>query len=152
MIRLSRKAWNNIIIFAMLLMIFLFNTTNNILVGSGDDQQSIGLLPEHAVLMTLESNGIEIQRIGTGWRVNPNAEMSTQKISNLVTHWQQSTMSPTSSADVSDQPVIVVAWLAGMENGLVYQFHQNDQDVKVQVNGDWFVIENANINDYVIPL
>ena len=150
MIRLSRKAWNNVIIFAMLLMIFLFNASNNFLTGSDNDQQSRGLLPEHSVLMTLQSNGRELQRIGTGWRVIPPAEIEQQKLQAVVTSWQTSIMTSIQNPNPKAEPIVVVAWLAGQDKGLVFQLYQQQQDILVQHQGGWFIINNSDLGQFTI--
>jgi len=150
MIRMSRKAWNNIIIFAMLLMIFLFNATTNILNGPDDKPQSIGLLPEHSLLMTLQSNGLEIQRIGTGWRLVPAAGVTQQQVHNIVNNWQVSIMAPIEIPQPKNQPLVVVAWLAGVDQGMVFQLYQQQQDILVQHQGNWFIILNSQLSQFTI--
>lgn len=150
MIRMSRKAWNNIIIFAMLLMIFLFNTTTNILTGPDDKPQFIGLLPEHSVLMTLQSDGFEIQRIGTGWRLVPAAELTQEQLYAVVKNWQVSIMTPIETASPETKPLVVIAWLAGVDQGLVFQFYQQQKDLLIQHQGNWFTLHNSQLSQFII--
>ena len=150
MIRMSRKAWNNIIIFAMLLMIFLFNATNNILPDSEDETKPVGLLPEHSLLMTLQSNGFELQRIGTGWRLVPAADITQQQLDAIITNWQTSIMTPTEVSNPETKSIVVVAWLAGVDQGLVFQFYQQHNDVVVLHKGNWFSLADSDLSQFVI--
>ena len=143
MIRLSRKAWNNVIIFAMLIMILLFNSTTNILNRSNVEQSAQPLLPDGAVLMTLESNGFKIERIGSGWRINSDlAELQTAS-SELVERWQSTIMHPAEAAETSGQPEVVVAWLAGESSGRVYQLYKVNEQTLVAVDDGHYVIHNT---------
>lgn len=150
MIRMSRKAWNNIIIFAMLLMIFLFNATTNILNGPDDKNQPVGLLPEHSLLMTLQSNGFEIQRIGTGWRLVPAADITQEQVHAIVENWQMTTITPIETPSPENNSLIVIAWLAGVDQGLVFQLYQQQQDILVQHQGNWFIINDSDLKQFTI--
>ena len=68
MVKLSRKAWNNVIIFSMLILIFLFNSTSNFLTGGADSEQPAGLIPTGGVIASLEFDNVKVERIGQGWR------------------------------------------------------------------------------------
>lgn len=150
MIRMSRKAWNNIIIFAMLLMIFLFNATTNILNNPDDKNQPVGLLPEHSLLMTLQSNGFEIQRIGTGWRLVPAADITQEQVHAIVENWQMTTITPIETPSPENNSLIVIAWLAGVDQGLVFQLYQQQQDILVQHQGNWFIINDSDLEQFTI--
>ncbi|MDP5041635.1 MAG: hypothetical protein NWQ26_12305 [Paraglaciecola sp.] len=68
MIKLSRRAWNNVIIFSMLILIFLFNSTSNFLNGGADSEQPSHLIPHDAVIASLDFGDVKVERIGQGWR------------------------------------------------------------------------------------
>jgi hypothetical protein len=131
MIRLSRKAWNNVIIFSMLLMILLFNTTNNILTGSLDDEVEASLLPSGSMLMTLQMPSITLERIGKGWRTSQPSAVSETHMQALVSRWQDSIMTNFEGEVPLGMPVIVIAWLAGENSGRVFQLYGSGRDTIV---------------------
>ena len=66
--RLSRKGWNNVIIFSMLIMIFFLNGLHK-KIGSDETQAQLQpLLPVQSFVLTLEFSDQKIERIGTSWR------------------------------------------------------------------------------------
>lgn len=68
MVKLSRRAWNNVIIFSMLILIFLFNSTSNFLSGGADTKQTPRLIPAEALIASIDFGDIKVERIGQGWR------------------------------------------------------------------------------------
>ena len=65
---LSRKAWNNVVIFAMLIMIFFLNGLHHKLNPNEQVSAPQRLLPEQTFVLTLAFPGYKIERIGTAWR------------------------------------------------------------------------------------
>lgn len=148
MIRLSRKAWNNVLIFSVLIMILLFNSTNNILNrGDADDNAVRPLVPRDAIVMTLDYGPLKIERIGQGWRFNgalseiDGLQSTPEKI---VRTWQTSSMTPV-NASVSEAPMVVVVWLAGEAEGRVYQLFDDDHGVLVVLAGRQYRIDNISL-------
>ena len=125
MIRLSKKGWNNVLIFSMLNMIFLFNGLHLKLLDSEVDDVIQPILNEQSYILTIEYPSYKIERIGTGWRSN-----STHiKITELINNWKQATalrIADTSSLKAetktksADQ--IVMIWLAGEALPQVFAF------------------------------
>lgn len=151
MIRLSRRAWNNVIIFAMLIMILLFNTTTNILTGSNDSEnESVPMLPEDSVLMTLELGPQKIERIGMGWRTNPATHVTEAELVSITSTWQSANMRSSDSVD-RQSSLIVIAWLAGESKGRVYQFIETQQGLFVYVDKQYFRLEDVSIDQLILP-
>lgn len=106
--KLSRAAWNNVIIICVIAMILLINLTNERLFpdqsGAGqyntaNQQGEYSLLGEHAVILTLSINDhVFIERLGQAWQVKRNKPktpptgktISQQLIEQTVRAWQQS--------------------------------------------------------------
>lgn len=150
MIRLSRKAWNNVIIFAMLIMILLFNTTTNILNTERQDNHAQSLIPEGAVLMTLETNGHKVERIGQGWRIDSDDDIHIGKMPLVVERWHSAVMQPISGPENLGDQAIVIAWLAGQQNGRVYRLFSAGPDTVVEVNEGYFIIHNLTVEQLTI--
>jgi|TARA_B110000091_G_scaffold210751_1_gene254170 hypothetical protein len=97
--KLSRSAWNNVIIISALLMILLINLINHKLFP--DDNEQIRnaegehfILSAHAVILTLEvQDNFIIERIGQSWRIEAKqglADINKQVIRQMMLAWQQS--------------------------------------------------------------
>lgn len=150
MIRLSKRAWNNVIIFAMLIMIVMFNMTNNILTGSVDSEERVPLLPENAVLMTLEFGSSKIERIGRGWCTDSDIVGNETVLGDITSGWQEANM--ISSAPFSiDNALVVVVWIAGEPKGLVYQLVEYQSGVGVMVENQYYLIQNEPLRRFVLP-
>ncbi len=73
--RMSRKGWNNVIIFAVASMILIFRFVSLNEPGtSSSSQQELRLLPAGATILRLELPGGVIERLGTEWRSEPVVE------------------------------------------------------------------------------
>lgn len=149
MIRLSRKAWNNVIIFTMLLMILLFNTTNNIFTGGDEELSSISLLPEEAILMTLQMPKVTLERIGQGWQSSTETNYSQEQVQGLVARWQTAQMEIFDEDMPSGMPTIVIVWIAGENSGRVFQMYQQQKDVVVLYQQQLFTLPNMTVDQFV---
>ncbi|WP_018692143.1 hypothetical protein [Algicola sagamiensis] len=136
MLRLSRQGWNNVLIFSMLIMIFLFNGLHHRMLSFESEPQSQQLLPEESMLLTLELPPYSIERIGKAWRIQPGRkDTSEAELHQLTTAWQSISgvvmvkgELPSELLDRSDPDQVVVAWLAGRTDGYqlyVYRIAQN---------------------------
>ena len=124
MIKLSRQAWNNVLIVTMIVMIFLFNSTNNILTGGQDDDPKVlPILPEGSLILTVEMGDRKIERIGRSWRANPSLDMADEALSALMSNWQNGLVMVDEGA-LPDTPIVIVVWLAGETKGRVFQLFE----------------------------
>ncbi len=96
--KLSRPAWNNVIIFSVMIIILLINSTNDRLFPEGETSNDTLLLPEHSVILTLtlrfpEQATIAFERIGRAWKMTSQgriADLNNQQIEQVMFSWQQS--------------------------------------------------------------
>jgi len=96
--KLSKTAWNNVIIFSVMIIILLINTTNERLFPEDDSSNDALLLPEHSVVLTLSislSNNRKIifERIGRAWKMTSQGvflDLTNQQIEQVMFSWQQS--------------------------------------------------------------
>ncbi len=136
MIRLSKKGWNNVLIFSMLIMIMVFNGVHTRFNSSESTNSQVTLLPEDSLVLTLTFPEVKIERIGQGWRTNPAVELSTEQLSQVMADWQQQTAElqlDDNEAKVMTKgkmpAVYVVAELAGKTDGAVYAFYPQLSEV-----------------------
>ena len=157
-IKLSRKGWNNLIIFAMLIMIFLFNGLHHRL---GGDDEPVGpqpLLPEQSYILALEYPGMRIERIGTSWRlqaqqdVEQNTKLQAQ-LQPLIEAWQN--MHAPLGAKVNSAPLLVATLsLAGEPQPWVYVLYQDGAHYQVfdRQQNRWLQLNQAQAQQLFMQL
>lgn len=98
MIKLSKTAWNNVIIFSVMIIILLINSTNDRLFPDSNNSNDQMLLPEHSVVLTLSitfpsATSVVFERIGKAWQMTSQGvllDLTNQQIEQLMFAWQQS--------------------------------------------------------------
>ena len=129
------------LIFSMLLFIVLFNFSGGLFKTDGTDNTSFThLLPQNAVVMSIEIDARTIERVGRGWRLLPDGA-DAQLLATLVDNWQQTNLELIGQARLMQTQVVTV-WLAGEEQGRVYMFAQVGSDVLVKIEGDLYKVLN----------
>lgn len=154
MARLSQRAMNNVVIIAMLLMIGLFNLDS--LVPKKTVIQSRSLLPQNAYVLKIEQDQFRLERTGQQWRQKGANSVLTVTPQQQHLEWLQASLVPATSVPANlhseasqgpiEQPYIVVAWLAGNSNGLVYAFYPNTQPILVKFDNNWYELSDATLN------
>lgn len=155
MLRLSRKAWNNVLIFSMMIMIMLFNGLHKKF-SSEPEETVVTLLPEDALVLTLKFEHTSIERIGQSWRANPTvAAMDELALENLMTAWlgfKANWHIDDNEAKVLTQGQMpqhfVIATLAGKSDGAVYAFYPQLESVWIhdQMQQRWLQAPIAQID------
>ena len=152
MLRLSRRAWNNVLIFSMLIMIMLLNGMHKKF-DSADPLAKVPLLPEHSLVLTLDFGKFAIERIGQSWRIKQSDAGEASKklaavdgavLTAFMATWSEHIVT---LAESDEQAAVlvkgkmpdhyVVATLAGKSDGAVYAFYAQLDDVIIhdQYNG-----------------
>ncbi|ABG38582.1 hypothetical protein Patl_0050 [Paraglaciecola sp. T6c] len=151
MIRLTSRAWNNVLIISMLLLILMFNLTGNLFSGSSVKDETIDkLVPTDAMLTSIVTHDYTLERVGRGWRflmatkesynndlvANKNKETSDNEIdkqilTDNVMAWQEALLEPIGEATLAGATQVNV-WLAGESAPRHYLFFQVGADMLVQ--------------------
>ena len=94
--KLSRTAWNNVIIFSVMILILLINLMNHRLFPDNEERVSGVkgeqlILSAHAVILTLEvREQFLVERSGKTWRIeSQQGQGAHQVIDQMVKAWQQ---------------------------------------------------------------
>jgi len=96
--KLSKTAWNNVIIFSVMIIILLINATNDRLFPKNSDSNDELLLPQHSVILTLlvkypNSKQVMLERKGRAWKMTSQGVilmLTNQQIEQVMFAWQQS--------------------------------------------------------------
>ncbi|NTS75702.1 hypothetical protein HR060_02380 [Catenovulum sp. SM1970] len=158
MIRLSRRGWNNVLIFASLIMILLFNGVHNKLLENTEKAGApLALLPKEQVLLTLDLPNYSIERVGKEWRLRPENTVELVKLNQLMTAWYQAQALVMTEQEQSvyqgntNPDWVAVAWFAGEAKGYVLQGYVSEQRLVVfdQQRELWLKLP-ANLNEQLI--
>ncbi|MEW9798054.1 hypothetical protein [Alteromonas sp. CYL-A6] len=147
MARLSQRAMNNVVIFAMLAMIALFNLNSFLPQPTSDDVLSV--IGSNDFVLKIEQDGNVLERAGQQWRqrtqTTPQPAITPQQ---QLRAWQTATLVPVSFATnaPSTSPVVAVVWLAGQSQGQVYAFYPSESGTLVKYNGSWYQLRDASLS------
>lgn len=159
MLRLSKKGWNNILIFSMLLMIMVFNGLHKRIPLGKVEAQLVSLLPEDSLVLTLAFGDIAVERIGQSWRTNPQADIEAAALAQMMlawrgqkAQWHQQDMDAMLLTEGKEPDYYVIATLAGKSDGAVYAFYPQLEMVWVhdQHQKRWLEITVEDL-DRLIP-
>lgn len=151
--RLSQRAMNNVVIFAMLIMIALFNIDSFLPAEKAGTAQP--LLPEGAYVLKVEQDQQRLERAGQQWRYLTDVPLDsdTQRLAQQqLAAWQQGQLIPYPAAEASTRqmtPIIVVVWLAGNTQGLVFAFYPTAADTLVSHQGQWYRLAQVSLSTLI---
>ena len=97
--------------------------------------------------------GITVTEVKGFGRQKGHTESLTITPDVQFSHWQRGVLNPVTKvpADLSQtQPYIVVAWLAGNSNGLVYAIYPNTTPTVIKFENNWYTLTNTDI-DNLLP-
>jgi hypothetical protein len=139
MIKLSQRAWNNVIIVSMLMLIMLFNFSSDFLNGGSDKSTSLmTLVPIGMTITTIEFKDEIVERIGQGWR-STSGVRSNKSLAMLVEHWNNAQVSLFEYGLGNQQSgSSITLWFAGQALPLKYQFIPLPEKTLVKMNGQTY--------------
>lgn len=155
--RMSQKAWNNVLIFSMLILIIIFNY-DRLFPTDKDAVQPI--VAENEFILSMQINQLSFERIGTGWRVSAPSEddipsMLSEDIDALVMQWQRALLRQTANElaqEVTASPQYIVSIrLAGQKNAKVIGLLQADGISYAIYSGDLYLLDFPNLEQLLPP-
>ncbi|MCP4955156.1 MAG: hypothetical protein GY919_05980 [Photobacterium aquimaris] len=155
--KLSRTAWNNVIIFSVMIIILLINGTNDTLFPDSKDSSQAEqlLLPEHSVILTLvigdsAREHIKVERVGRGWQISAQSTLATlseQQIEQMMFAWQHSEALLQADDIVIDEAIAtqVTIALAGAKAQQHFSVYPLNEQLLVfnQLSKQWFALPAA---------
>lgn len=156
--KLSRTAWNNVIIFSVMAMILIINVANERLYPESDGTstgQERSIIGNQGVILTLTiADKVYIERIGKDWHSKPEI-MSAQALEQMMLAWQQSSgyLLDSQIIDENSRKVAVSLDLAGKpESQHLVLYPQADQLLIHQQNTDIWLSVPAQIYRQLMPI
>jgi hypothetical protein len=135
MIKLSQRAWNNVVIVSMLVLIMLFNFSSSFLNdGRNEAPTFLTLVPLNLAITTMVFEQDKVERIGQGWRTTSGL-YSNAEIASLVEHWVNAEISLFRQGLNWQSPSSKVKlWFAGQALPIEYQFMQLEDKTLVKID------------------
>ncbi|MFL9592282.1 hypothetical protein ACKC5O_09835 [Aeromonas schubertii] len=123
MFRLSRRGWNNVIIVGVLAAITLLHRMEQMQEINSQNRQRT-LLPADAVVLTWQGPTWQIERIGQGWRSQPDLGLDSAALGGLVSQWSQWLLPPTEP--LRGAPTLIRVWLAASDDPVEVGLYQDN--------------------------
>ena len=124
--KLSRRGWNNVLIFCCLAFILIFSRVGQENTGP----TTYYLLPENAHILSWESPTWRIERIGTTWRSQPDLGILASELGTLINRWQSLSLDP--SAPLRGQPQILRVWIVDSDTPINLLLYQENGSYAIQ--------------------
>lgn len=155
---LTQRGWNNVLIFASLFMIILFNSTHQKFTDGDNEVERSSLIDVNAIIQSIDFSGIKIERIGASWRtVNTSGLVGNISTEQIIQSWQYYEFTklvdaPQLMASISRYPVIIFAH--GYEQAQLFEIILEPQSDLAyafnKITAQWFVM-NYNEASMLIP-
>ncbi|MFC3095418.1 hypothetical protein DRW07_16295 [Alteromonas sediminis] len=141
MARFSQRAINNMVIFAMLIMIALFNFDS--LLPRPSTPPMLSLIPADAHILKIDFPTYSIERVASTF-VYKNGDKQNVAPEKRAAAWQIAEVQPSTTNNVvSALPYIVTVWLAGQPQGHVFAFYRlASGEVIVEYQKAWYSIDS----------
>jgi len=130
--RLSRKGWNNVLIFAVLIIVFLFNFSHKLLLKPKVRQRT--LIDSSAMILEIKTPDLSIKRSGRDWVSEPNIGLSTHQLSLLVQNWQNLPLQTQGAILQPKNPFIMHVYTANAEQPIVVKMIQQGENYLLQTD------------------
>lgn len=157
MLRLSKRAWNNVLIFSMIALILILNLEQ----FKNDTPKTRLIVPEGEYILSLNINGVEIERAGRQWRIASNGIQVTptpaeDKLRNIVSAWQRAYVSPADidfDTELFGQPdILVTLQLAGVSQATVIGFSIINEQLYLTLNTQVYILNSPNVSFLLEPI
>ena len=143
--KLSARAFNNILIFSMLAMIMLFNMESWL--PKPDAPDRMALIAEQDLILRIDIEGARLERAGTQWRlINSAVEREPQAI---IDAWLAAQLLVTEFSGATDASVFAQVWLAGHQQPASFTLIRSSQGSFVKISDSTYRIENVDFSALV---
>jgi len=160
---LTQRGWNNVLIFASLFMIVLFNSTHQRFVSNENDKVTRTLIESASLVQNIDFNGLRFERIGTGWRTVTTLDIETEPDaksqlgpSEIIQHWATSsieTLENEPAINTSNIRFPIAVDVIGQKQTQIFEFII-DNDVGVvyifdHLLGQWMILDQQQLSLYI---
>ncbi|WP_124748989.1 hypothetical protein [Alteromonas facilis] len=108
--KLSARAFNNVIIFSMLLMIALFNLDQWLPKPAPSAQ--LRLISDNDLVLRIDIGDARMERVGTQWRIVEDGGKLHRSGDEVINYWLAATLTQVSQSPAAERRVDASIWLA----------------------------------------
>lgn len=153
--KLSQRAWNNVLIFSMLVLIIILNWENFV---SSDNAVPATALDESDVILSMQIDTLSFERVGTTWRVQGPKSLipkglSTEKINQIVNNWLRLQLSELTTKDEYQYFVEpdhnIKLFVAGRQEPLAVYLVLTDNQLYAMIDNQAFIVESPLYSDLI---
>jgi len=132
--RLSKKGWNNVLIFAVLIVMFTFNFSHKLLLSPKTDERTI--IDKQLTIVELHSPDFTIKRVGRGWASKPEMGLSQQQLTSLMHNWQQLKLTAQATLKNPQSPFVIQVYTSDQQQPTIVQLIQQGENYLLQIDNE----------------
>tara|TARA_R110001583_G_scaffold99273_1_gene244574 strand:- start:17071 stop:17520 length:450 start_codon:yes stop_codon:yes gene_type:complete len=130
--RLSQRGWNNVLIFGVLIIIFLFNFSHKLLLKPKVQQRT--LISNELMIVEIKTPDFSIKRDGRSWISSPNIGLSEHQLSLLVQNWQNLPLQTQEAISQPKNPFIMQVYTANEAQPIIVKLIQQGENYLLQTD------------------
>lgn len=130
--RLSKKGWNNVLIFGVLIIVFLFNFSHKLLLKPKVYQRT--LISNELMIVEIKTPDFTIKRAGRSWTSDPNLGLSEQQLALLVQNWQTLPLQTQNAIPSPKDPFIMQVYTANEAQPIIVKLIQQGENYLLQTD------------------
>ncbi|PKF60537.1 hypothetical protein CW745_14455 [Psychromonas sp. psych-6C06] len=130
--RLSKRGWNNVLIFGVLIIVFLFNFSHKLLLKPKVHERT--LISNDVLIVEIKTPDFSIKRVGRGWISEPNLGLSEHQLSLLVQNWQNLPLSTQSAITPPESSFIMQVYTANEVQPIIVHLIQQGDNYLLQTD------------------
>lgn len=120
--RLSKKGFNNLLIFGILLITFIFNFNQRLREPQQTDQSTV--IPKAFTILEIRTPDYTLTRIGRNWQRKPSMGISSNKLQQVVNNWQTIPLDSLTEQNHPPSDFVLTFFVAEQEEAITVQLHQ----------------------------
>ncbi len=157
MLRLTKRTWNNVLIFSMIGLILILNIDT----FKGEKPTARLIVAEGDYIINLQINQVELEKAGPQWRIDtngiqPNVMPNAEKLQEIIKAWQQAYITPAEmefdNSLFSAPSTLVVISLAGVSQPTVVALNIIESQLFFVINKQIYVLNSPTIQQLLEPV
>ena len=140
--RLSARGWNNVLIFSVLIVVFLFNFSHKLLLKPKVHQRTV--ISSKLMIVEIKTPDFSIKRSGRNWVSEPNLGLSEHQLALLVQNWQNKPLQTQGAILQPKDAFIMQVYTANEIQPIIVKLIQQGEDYLLQTDEDMSLFLNAD--------
>ncbi len=132
--RLTKKGWNNVLIFAVLGIVFVFNFSHKLKLQPQVAQRTV--VSNQQTIVEIKTPDFKLIRTGRSWSSEPSTGLSSQQLTHLVNNWQSIALKSTTASPNSSSDYYISIYIAQQEQPIMVQLEQDGDNYLLHVHDD----------------